>query len=106
MNNHGNSRVYNLGATQAVVGLSATVVVELQKVPYAIGGWLKIYSGAGTLSIVSGPSNIVSQGVLIGATDTFEIEGPAKFYLAAAAATMTVGIGIRYGQGLSSAVPV
>lgn len=104
MYSSGNARVYNLGVTQVVVGLSATVVVDVLTVAKAIGGFFKIQGGAGTLAIVQGVSNITTAGYLVGATEVVELQGPARFYLAAAGATMTVGLTVRYGQGLSGQI--
>lgn len=104
MYSSGNARVYNFGATVISVGLSATVLVDMSAVAKALGGFFKIQGGAGTLAIVQGASNITTAGYLVGAAEVIELQGPAKFYLAAAGATMTVGLTVRYGQGLSTVI--
>lgn len=104
MYSSGNARVYNLGVTKVAVGLSATVLVDVSAMPKALGGFIKIFSGAGTLAVVQGASTIFSDGYLVGSAEVVELQGPAKFYLAAAGATMTVGLVVRYGQGYTATI--
>jgi hypothetical protein len=90
---------YQMGATQIHVGLSATVMVVTQ--PYQNGGFFKIHAGAGTLAIVQGASSIYSAGYAVGATEVIPFVGPARFFLAAATATMTVALVASYSAGMS-----
>lgn len=92
-------QVSSFGVTQIHVGLSQTVTVS--PVPYQNGGFFKINAGAGTLAIVNGASAIFSAGYLVGATEVIPYQGPAKFFLAAAGATVTVGLVISYSAGMS-----
>lgn len=105
MYSSGNARVYGLGATIIVIGLSATATVDLSATANVIGGFFKIQAGAGTLAIVQGASAISTAGYLVGATEVVELQGPAKFFLAATGATMSVGLVPRWSQGLSGAIP-
>lgn len=88
---------YGMGSTQLSIGLSATVRV----VPQAgqNGGFFKILSGGGTLAIVNGISSIASGGYIIASGEAISFSGPGVFYLAAAGATMTVGLCTNFSQG-------
>jgi len=95
----GNSRAYAIGVSHIVVGLSTTV--EIVPRSGVLSGFLEIYAGSGAsnfVAVVNGISNIWSEGYHILEDVKFEIEGPAKFFLAAAGATMTV----NYVQRLSA----
>lgn len=97
---------YIMGCTLAVVGLSSITAVN----PGAgvNGGFFKILSGAGSLAIAPGLSSPGSWGATlypVGATEIVSFSGPARFYLAASAATMIVSIGLSYSsQGISSPI--
>lgn len=93
---------YQIGVTQIAVGLSATVQVNLQTNALCNGGQFKILTGSGTLAIVTGLSNIVTQGYPVGTTEVYSFEGPANFFLAASSATMTIALCMNYSQGFSS----
>jgi hypothetical protein len=93
----GNSRSYLMGVSLIVVGLSATVSVVPRE--GVLGGFISIKSGGGTLSLVNGASAISSDGYNVSATDRVEFNGPAKFFLAAAGATMTAAYVMRYSAG-------
>ena len=94
-----NERVYGLGVSHIVVGLSATV--ETKPGPGVLSGFLSIHAGGGTLAIVNGASNISTEGYLVKANERVQLQGPAKFYLAAAGATMTASFVRRFSQGAS-----
>lgn len=98
-----------VGGTQIAVGLSALIPVRVSS--YQIASTLKIVGGAGTLWIspIAGPalsgSSAAAQmaaGYPLGATEVYNIGGPATFYLSAATATMTVGLAIGYTSGYTS----
>ncbi len=98
-----------VGGTQIAVGLSALVAVRTSA--YQIADTLKIVSGAGTLWIapITGVSltgaqagSLITAGYPIGASEVFNVGGPANFYLSAAAATMVVGMAIGYTSGYTS----
>lgn len=87
---------YGVGATQIVVGLSATVEVKSSA---GQSKWLFKRHMGGSLAIVAGPSFTSSQGYLMGPTEAITFEGPATFYLAAAGATVTVHALISLTEG-------
>lgn len=90
-----------LGATWALVGLSAPLEVNSPK--FAQGGWLQKV-GAGTLWLGGGLSQIPgASGMMWLNTDSvpFQWEGPARFYLYATGATVVAGIGFKCSPGLS-----
>lgn len=96
-----------MGATLAVVGLSAACVV----VPpaYCVGGWVQQNTlAAGTLWLGTGLSQIpgLSGGMMWLNTTQNPIEfwGPNQFFLYASGATVVCGIGFKYSAGLSSPV--
>lgn len=90
---------HQLGATIIHVGLSATVQVAPQR--NQNGGFFKIAAGGGTLALVQGASSISSAGYLVGDTEIISFSGPARFFLAAAGATMTVHLVTSYSDGYS-----
>ena len=96
---YGNQGCYALSATLLVVGLSTTVAVTFGS--QQLGGFFKIQAGGGTLALVSGASAISTSGYLLSAGEVIECDGPAKFFLAAAGATMTVGLVTRHSNGAS-----
>jgi hypothetical protein len=102
------SEVRALGATQVVVGLSA--LVRITPPERGIADTMKIVAGSGTLWVspltpaaLSGTSGaaFLAVGYPLGATEVFNIGGPAQFYLSAASATMTVAICFGYSSGAS-----
>jgi len=93
----GNERAYAIGVSLIVVGLSATV--ETKPRAGVQSGFLRIQAGGGTLAIVNGASAISTSGFLVPAATDVELQGPAKFYLAAAGATMTVAFVQRMSAG-------
>ena len=95
-----NSNAYLYGATAFHVGLSQTV--QFSPPRGMNGGYLKIQAGTGTLAIVSGISAVVPNGYVLGATEVFKLEGPANFFLAAAGATITVGVAMAFSAGFSA----
>ncbi len=99
--------IYGCGATQIVVGLSA--ITRILPSAYQVATSIKILSGSGTLWIApsgitltgaGGASNVLA-GYPLGATEVFNIGGPATFYLAASSATMTAALVIGYSSGVS-----
>lgn len=97
---------YLMGATAFHVGLSA--VVSVNPPANAIGGWVQQNTlAAGTLWL--GPGLTMSlgatQGMYLNTTNKpFEFWGPARFFLYASGATITVGLGFKYSQGVSSPI--
>ena len=96
-----NIDTYFLGATQIAVatGITATPVVPG---PYCNGGFFKIMSGAGTLSIVPTQGTSYSLGYPVGASEVVSFSGPARFFLSAATATMVVAMVPSYSAGFSA----
>lgn len=93
-----------LGATWALVGLSAPVVVESPKM--AQGGYIQ-QASAGTLWLGSGLSQLPGASGMFwinSSSRSFEWEGPARFYLYATGATVTAGICFKFSSGLSSPI--
>lgn len=82
-------RTNSMGATILAIGLSATAEVTA---PAGVNGYLFKKQGGGTLAVVNGASSITTQGYLVGDTEVVSVSGPAKFYLASAGTTVTVGI--------------
>ena len=96
---------YVLGSTLAVVGLSS--ILQVSPGAKVNGGFFKILSGAGSLAIAPGLSSPGFWGATlypVGANEIVTFSGPARFYLAASAATMIVSIGLSYNQGISSPI--
>jgi hypothetical protein len=92
------SLTYRIGQTSMAVGLSAPA--EFVPPAGCNGLWFKIHSGAGTLSIANGMSALWSATFYpIGANEIVSAVGPAKYYLAAASATMIVSVGLSYTSG-------
>ncbi len=90
---------YMLGATQMVIGLSATVQFVPSK--FMNGMAIKIGAGSATLAIVSGLSAVASAGYALGSTEVISVQGPSTFFLAAAGSTMTASIMVSYSSGYS-----
>lgn len=98
-----------IGATRIIIGTSA--LVKVMPIPFQQKGYLKIFSGGGTLEIVpqppalTGTSAVVfGTGYPIGASEIKEIDGPATFYLAATGATMVAAYVVHYSPGAT--IPV
>lgn len=93
---------YFIGSTLVVVptGITATAV---NPGPYVQGGFFKITAGAGTLAIVQTQGTSYSLGYPVGASEVVSFSGPARFFLSAATATMTVALASSYSQGVSAA---
>jgi hypothetical protein len=97
---------YLLGATAFHLGNATAIPV----MPPAncIGGWVQQNSlAAGTLWISPGVTISLgaTQGMYVNTTNQpFEFQGPARFYLYATGATITVGLGFKYSQGVSSPI--
>ena len=93
---------YFIGATLMTVqtGITATAV---NFGAYVNGGFFKIASGAGTLAIVQTQGTSYSLGYPIGASEVVSFEGPARFFLSAATATMVVACAPSFSQGFSAA---
>lgn len=94
------------GATAFHLGTSA--VVSVQPPANTVGGWVQQNTlAAGTLFI--GPGITMSlgatQGMFLNTTNKpFEFYGPARFFLYAAGATITVGLGFKFSEGVSSPI--
>ena len=100
--------IYAFGGTQIAVGLSA--LVKVSPSAYMRAETIKIVGGAGTLWITplatvsltgAAASSLMSTGYPLSANEVLSIGGPATFYMSAAAATMTVGLGLGYTSGVS-----
>lgn len=97
-----------VGGTQIAVGLSALIPVRVSARQIATS--MKIVAGSGTLWIAPIPGvsltganagSLIASGYPLGSSEVFNIGGPATFYLAASAATMTVAIATGYTSGYS-----
>ena len=94
---------FSLGSTLMNVGLSAAAVFNPPQ--FCNGGGFKVVSGAGNLFIGNGISLTPGATMYpVSASEVVSFQGPAKFYLYASAATMTVGVFLSYNQGLSSPI--
>jgi hypothetical protein len=92
-----------IGMTTMSVGLSAMVAFTPPE--RMVSGQFKILAGGGTLGIANTSSGAGSaNSYLVGASEIVELNGPAKFFLGATGATMTVGVMIRYSSGLSGTI--
>ncbi len=94
---------YALGSTWALIGLSGPTVVESPA--YAQGGYIQQQS-AGTLWLggISKIPGVSGMFWINTATERFEWEGPARFYLYATGATVTAGICFKFSSGISSPI--
>ena len=93
---------FRMGSTLMVVGLSNAI--SFDPPPACNGGFFKINSGSGTLYVASSFSQIVGATMYpVGATEVISFEGPARFFLGAASATMIVSVGLRFSnaQGIT-----
>lgn len=102
--------VYALGATIITVGLSA--IVQVGPTENQIGLQMKKLAG-NTLEIVSRPPALTGSsavvwgtGYKLGDTETLSIDGPARYYLAATGATVSLGVIIKYSQGATIGAPL
>lgn len=95
------------GATRVAVGLSTVIRIIPNDYDYAQS--IKIFSGAGTLEIVrpqlsgssTGTGTAWGTGYPLGASEIFNVSGPAVFYLAATGATMVAAIALGKTSGAS-----
>jgi len=92
---------YSMGATQVIIGPSLTAEI---KAPSHFHRWLFKKFAGGSLAIVSGISNVASQGYMMGDNEVISVYGPAKFYLAASGATVTVHIAHGHTAGWTNAI--
>ena len=94
---------FSFGSTLAVIGLSAPAVVVPP--PHCVGGWIQQNSlAAGTLWLGQGLSQIPGGTGMMFLNTTqnpLEFYGPAKFYLYATGATISVGLGLKFSEGVS-----
>ena len=95
-----------MGSTRISVGLSAIIKIQAGARQYAES--IKIFSGGGTLEIVPIPVALTGSsaagwgaGYPLGASEVFNIGGPATFYLAATGATMVAVMTLGYTPGVS-----
>lgn len=86
------------GFTQFAVGLSANVSVPSEA--YLLRRTITHLAG-NTLALVKGQSNISTGGMHIPPSVPFPLGGAGAFYLAAAGATVTVGLMSEYSAGAS-----
>lgn len=69
------------------------------------GGFFKIAAGSGNLFIGNGISLTPGATMYpVGPSEVVNFIGPARFFLYATSASMTVGVGLSYSQGLSSPI--
>lgn len=98
------TNTYLLGSTVMTVGLSGAVAF----IPPSgcNGGFFKINAGGGTLYLASSFSQAPGASLYpVGATEVISFEGPARFFLAAAGATMSVSVGLKYSSpGMSGKI--
>jgi hypothetical protein len=93
-------RVYQMGGTFAVIGLSGA-----QQVLPAAGqiGWRVAVTAGGSSGVAfmqAAGQVTCSQGLLLGTTNV-HIDGPATFFLAAQGSTAIVGLAPLYSGGFS-----
>lgn len=95
-----------IGATKIAVGL--TQVVRIMPTEFDFAQTLKIFSGGGTLEIISpvlsGSStppggSYLGTGYPLGASEIYKVEGPAVIYLAATGATMVLAMTLGKTSG-------
>ena len=90
--------IFGVGATQVIVPPGATNAVLVLNIPRETASTVKILSGGGSLEIhgtlngstMAGASlaPLIGTGYMLGATETVNVDGPARFYLMATGATM------------------
>lgn len=99
----GNSRAYLVGVSHIVVGTSA--VSEIKPRSGVLSGFLEIHAAgnSGVVALVNGASYVglsgTTNGYQLRANDKVELEGPAKFYLAASGNAVTVSYVMRLTAG-------
>jgi len=98
-----------VGASLLTVGLSAIVKIEPTAYLYATN--FKIHTGSGTLEVVPPPLALSGTlavgwglGYRISSNESVFVDGPARIYLAATSATMTVSMLIGYSSGATVGV--
>lgn len=92
--------IFVVGATRVAVGLST--IVKLSPGEYQHSYTIKILAGSGTLELVRGSSAGGvgwGTGYPLGTSEVLNLGGPATYYLAASAATMTVAVLIGQTAG-------
>lgn len=94
------------GSTAFHVGLST--VVSVNPPPNTVGGWVQQNTlAAGTLWLVPGitMSMGATQGMYLNTVNKpFEFYGPARFFLCASGASLTVGLTYKFSEGASSPI--
>jgi hypothetical protein len=94
---------YGIGSTVMAVGLSAAAVFFPPA--FCNGGFFKIASGSGNLFLGNGISLTPGATMYpVSASEVVNFRGPSKFFFYATSATMLVGVGLSYNQGLSSPI--
>lgn len=98
------NEICSLGATRINIGLSAIIAIAPGNYQYAES--FKILSGGGTLEIVPRPLALTGTsttgwglGYPLGASEVFNVGGPAVMYLAATGATMVLSMILGYTSG-------
>jgi len=82
------------GATNAVLITSQAFDISTKVKMFAAGGTVYLMGCTMGTTALSGTMLVagITTGYLLGATEVFEINGPAKFYLASLGATATICI--------------
>lgn len=89
-----------MGATQIIVPTGITGILVTPG-PSNNGGFFKIFSGAGTLSIIPKLGISSSLGYPVGAAEVISWSGPGYFFLSAGGATTTICMVPSYTAGYS-----
>lgn len=100
------TNTYRLGPTLVIVGLSA--ISDVNPPSGTNGGFFKILTGSGSLALAPGLSSPGFWGATlypVGRNEVVGFNGPARFYLAAATATMIVAVTYSFSSpGISSPI--
>ena len=88
---------HSVGATSIAVGLSA--IIEVAHTAKCIKRTIFDFSGGGSLYPQNASTDDVASGIDISDNASFTFEGPAKFFLSAAGATMTVKMIEEFSAG-------
>lgn len=92
-----NQYVYQVGATQIIVGASLATQCNPPKGAIA---WSVGYLSGGTLSLVNAAT--LTAGYVLGTTETVNCDGPGVFFLGAASGTTAIAkVLFKYSSGFS-----
>ena len=92
---------YQLGVTLIHVG---NALAQNQEIAPGRGwnGWqFKIHAGSGTLCVVNSLGASHTAGYPVGASEVINATGPARFFLAASGATVTIALVASLSAGFS-----